>query len=47
MRRAFVPGGTEQEAQAQCPWAAVVVPVEGGWMAFESVEDHRIWTQQQ
>lgn len=28
-----------KEAEALAPWAAEVIEIEGGWVAFESVED--------
>lgn len=46
MRHVFIQGGTEHEAREQCPWAAVVIEVEGGWQLFESVDDARTWEQQ-
>lgn len=36
----------EQEVWDMCPWAAVVLPCEGGWQAFESVSDADIWCNQ-
>lgn len=27
----------------QCPWAAKIVKVSGGYKAFESVEDWKVW----
>ena len=29
------------------PWAAIVADVEGGWHAYESVDDYKIAEQQQ
>lgn len=29
-----------------CPWDAVAVEVEGGYMVFESPEDFKIWNNQ-
>jgi hypothetical protein len=29
------------------PWAAEIIEVEGGFMAFESVQDARTWRNQQ
>ena len=47
MRQAIVCDATsEDQAFLMCPWAAVVVEVEGGWMCFESVEDYRVWSMQ-
>lgn len=31
---------------ALCPWASVVERANGGWHAFESVEDARVWKSQ-
>ena len=28
------------------PWACMIVKVEGGWLAFESMEDYRTWKNQ-
>lgn len=30
----------------QCPWAAKVVRVGGGYLAFESIEDWKAWIKQ-
>ena len=32
--------GSAEEAERLAPWAAVVAPVEGGWMAYESWDDY-------
>ena len=29
-----------------CSWAAKIVRVDGGWMAFESIDDYKIWKNQ-
>jgi hypothetical protein len=29
-----------------CPWASKIMPACGGWHAFESVEDARVWKAQ-
>ena len=29
------------------PWAAEIVEVDGGYMAFESVDEYENWTKQQ
>lgn len=36
----------EEEVYALCPWAAEVVPCEGGWQVFESFKDAAIWQNQ-
>jgi hypothetical protein len=46
MRSKFVEVETREEAEALCPWAAVIVEVEGGWHAFESVADYETWKGQ-
>ncbi len=35
-----------REAEGKAPWAAVVVSVDGGYMAFESVNDYKTWNKQ-
>jgi len=37
---------TKREAEALVPWAAVVIKVEGGWHAWESVGDYKTWMAQ-
>ena len=46
MRRELIEAKTARQARALAPWAAEVIKVEGGYMAFESVEDARIWRAQ-
>lgn len=46
MRKEFIECRSRSTAQRRCPWAAVVTKVEGGFMAFESADDYRIWRQQ-
>ncbi len=33
-------------ARSLCPWASEIVTACGGWQAFESVEDARVWKAQ-
>lgn len=33
-------------AEELAPWAAEIIEVEGGWMAFESVADAEMWARQ-
>lgn len=33
-------------AEALVPWAAEIVEVDGGWIAFESVADAEVWAKQ-
>lgn len=50
MKTAFLPFAEGMEdivdAWTACPWAAEVVEVEGGYKAFESVDDYETWTKQ-
>lgn len=46
MRVQFVGVETREEAEAECPWAAEIIEVEGGWRCFESVDDAEIWQAQ-
>jgi len=45
MRTAFIPG-SRKAAVSACPWAAIIVKVDGGYLAFESIVDHRRWKRQ-
>lgn len=46
MRKEFVACSSYSTAWRRCPWAAVIVKVEGGFLAFESVTDYQIWKGQ-
>lgn len=46
MRKEMVDAKTAKQARKLAPWAAEVIKVEGGYMAFESAEDARIWRAQ-
>ena len=37
---------SEETARDLAPWAAVVIEVEGGYMAFESTTDYETWASQ-
>lgn len=39
MRQQFVSGNLREYAEDECPWAAVVVEVDGGFWCFESMAD--------
>lgn len=45
MRREFCEVVTMSEAQAKCPWAAEIAEVEGGFLAFESMDDYNSWAK--
>jgi len=42
----IVDAATLKEAAAKAPWAAVIIQVTGGWMAFESAVDYLTWGKQ-
>lgn len=46
MRRVFLQVNTRKQAQRGAPWAAMIVKVEGGYMAFESRADYKTWKNQ-
>lgn len=46
MRVAFIECKTRRQAQIAAPWAAVIAKTEGGYRAFESFDDYRIWRKQ-
>lgn len=46
MKKQFVECADRKTAWEKCPWAAKIVKVEGGFMAFESLTDYRTWKNQ-
>ena len=46
MRIQFVQTGSRKQAAAECPWAAKIVKVDGGYRCFESVADYDTWRKQ-
>lgn len=46
MRQHIIECKTLRTAKRRAPWAAKLVKVYGGWMAFESVTDWEIWKNQ-
>jgi hypothetical protein len=46
MRQQFTEAKTRKSASKDCPWAARVVKVDGGYMCFESEADYQTWKQQ-
>ena len=46
MRKEFVECKSRSTAKRLCPWAARIIKAEGGYWAFESIEDARIWKAQ-
>lgn len=46
MRTEFLQVETVEEAEELAPWAATLVEVEGGYLAFESVANVRTWEDQ-
>jgi hypothetical protein len=47
MRKEMIQVKTRKEAEQAAPWASKVVKVDGGYMAFESIDDYRAWKNQQ
>ena len=37
---------TREDVEKAAPWAAEIVEVDGGWIAFEFVEDYHTWMMQ-
>lgn len=46
MRTEFLQVNTAAKARQLAPWAAKIVKVDGGFMAFESVIDYQRWRAQ-
>ena len=46
MRYEFCYRVTRHSMRKRCPWAAVIARVEGGFVAFESRDDYRVWKNQ-
>jgi hypothetical protein len=46
MRKQLIEVETLQEAQEIATWAAEIIQVEGGFLAFESMTDYEIWINQ-
>lgn len=43
MRTAFIECKSRKTAKRRCPWASKIVKVEGGYHAFESIDDWQTW----
>lgn len=46
MRSEFVDCKDRRTAWKRCPWASVIAKVCGGFLAFESWDDYKIWKAQ-
>ena len=46
MRQQFTSAKTRKAAQLECPWAAKIIKVDGGYRAFESIKDYETWKNQ-
>ena len=46
MRKEFLEVNTRKEALKEAPWAAKIIKVVGGYMAFESLQDYETWKNQ-
>lgn len=47
MRQELIRCESEQEAREACPWAIIIIPVDGGggYLCFESGADFQAWEQ--
>lgn len=46
MRTQFIECKTRRTAVRRAPWAAEIIKVSGGYMAFESIADAEAWKAQ-
>lgn len=46
MRQVFIQTNKKTDALKECPWANKIVKVDGGYRAFESIEDYKTWKNQ-
>ena len=46
MRQQFIECKTRRTALRRAPWACTFAKVDGGFMAFESITDYKIWKNQ-
>lgn len=46
MRRDFIAVALLTSAWHEAPWAAHIVRVDGGFLAFESIADFHVWSGQ-
>ena len=46
MKKVFLEAKNRKQAEKQAPWAAAIVKVSGGYMAFESMKDYHVWKNQ-
>ena len=46
MRQEFLEVETIEQAEKLAPWAAMIVAVDGGYMAFKSITDYETWMGQ-
>lgn len=46
MKQSLIECRTAAQAKQMAPWAAKIVKVDGGYMAFESISDYQTWKGQ-
>jgi hypothetical protein len=46
MRHEIMLGVSCDVAREAMPWACVIVPVDGGWAGWESMDDYETWEAQ-
>ena len=45
-RRELVECDYRKAAEKECPWAAVIIKVDSGFMCFENMSDYMTWKNQ-
>lgn len=46
MKVELIEATRKDRAAKAAPWATIIVKVQGGYMAFESITDYEIWRKQ-
>jgi len=46
MRSEFIICKTRKTAINRAPWASIIIKVDGGYLAFESITDYAVWKNQ-
>ena len=46
MRTQFVQTESAKDARKSCPWQSRIAKVCGGYMCFESIDDYKVWNNQ-
>lgn len=46
MRKEFIACKYYYQARKSCPWASIIIKVDGGYRAFESRDDYKTYKKQ-